>query len=403
MTESAKHAKREEPRKVPWGRIALVALLLLLLLLLFRQCTATGSGGEGSVDTARLDSLRREDSLARLDSLRLARLRDSLDRLRQATLDSLRGLDSLARLDSLRRAHRKIDTARLRRLADSLARARHLADSLARLDSLRRDSLERARRASRDTTPPYIFADPAAGIHPAAINVAVLSTEGSATPLCGPDTLHLAACRDMIHVTDRLVLWISGRDTAGNRTRPERLEYVIDPNSSRCGRRRALVPTDSGEVCVDAYEYPNDPALLPRTSVNWEEAAALCAKDGKRLCSVQELASACRGLNDWAYPYGPRYVPGRCQDVEGALARGVGKPGCRSWWGAYHLTGNAWEWSSTASGSTYFAVGGTYTGGPEDKCGRTTRSFFRQNRYEAVGFRCCQSLPPAESSANPSP
>lgn len=400
MTESSKPANREEPRKAPWGRIALAALLLLLLLLLLRQCASTGSdAGHGDRD-ARLDSLRREDSLARLDSLRLARLQDSLDRLRRAAEDSLRRLDSLARLDSLRRAHGKLDWARLRRLSDSLDRERRIADSSARL---RQDSLDRARWAMRDTIPPYIFADPAAGIHPAAINVAVLSTEGSATPLCGPDTLHLAACRDMINVTEHLVLWISGRDTAGNRTRPERLEYVIDPNSSRCGRRRALVPTDSGEICVDAYEYPNDPALLPRTSVNWEEANALCAKDGKRLCSANELSAACRGANDWTYPYGPRYVPGRCQDVDGALTRGVGKPGCRSWWGAYHLTGNAWEWSSTASGSTYFAVGGTYTGGPEDKCGRTTRSFFRQNRYDAVGFRCCQSLAPAEPSANPAP
>lgn len=400
MTESPKPANREEPRKAPWGRIALAALLLLLLLLLLRQCASTGTGGDGSGDGARLDSLRREDSLARLDSSRLARLQDSLARLRQAALDSLRRLDSLARLDSLRKAHGKLDWARLRRLSDSLDRERRIADSLARL---RQDSIDRARRALRDTTPPYIFADPAAGIHPAAIDVAVLSTEGSATPLCGPDTLHLAVCRDMINVTEHLVLWISGRDTAGNRTRPERLEYVIDPNSSRCGRRRALVPTDSGEICVDAYEYPNDPALLPRTSVNWEEASALCAKDGKRLCSANELSAACRGANEWTYPYGSRYVPGRCQDVDGALTRGVGKPGCRSWWGAYHLTGNAWEWSSTASGSTYFAVGGTYTGGPEDKCGRTTRSFFRQNRYDAVGFRCCQPIPGAEPSANPAP
>ncbi|MEK7393811.1 MAG: SUMF1/EgtB/PvdO family nonheme iron enzyme, partial [Fibrobacterota bacterium] len=139
--------------------------------------------------------------------------------------------------------------------------------------------------------------------------------------------------------------------------------------------------------------YHNNPSLLPKTSVNWEEATAMCAKDGKRLCSVEELAAVCKGEHDWTYPYGDRYVSGHCQDVDGALARGVAKPACRSWWGAYNLVGNAWEWSSTQSGRTYLAVGGTYTGGPEDKCGRTTRSFFKQNRYEAVGFRCCETLP----------
>ena len=394
MTESAPSKNADDRRRAPWKRILAALGLLLLLLLLLRQCDDLRNRFGGSDDGARtaLDSLRREDSLARLDSLRLIHVRDSLDGLRRAMEDSLRRLDSLARIDSLRRANRKIDTAALRRLSDSLQRARWIADSLARLDSLRRDSLERARRALRDTIPPYIFADPAAGVHAAPVQVAVLTPEGSAVPLCGPDTTRLKECRDMIPVSDRLVLWISGRDTAGNVTRPEHLEYVIDPNSSRCGKRRALVPTDSGDICVDAYEFPNDPALLPRTTENWEEASALCAKEGKRLCSAQELNLACRGANEWAYPYGPRYLAGRCQDVEGSLARGVGKPGCRSWWGAFHLVGNAWEWTSTPSGSTFFASGGTYTGGPEDKCGRTTRSFFRQNRYEALGFRCCQTL-----------
>ena len=378
-----------EKERFPWKRVALVLLLLALLALLLAHCRASSldAARQAALD-ARLDSLRRADSLARLDSLRLVAQRDSLLRRRQAIEDSLRRLDSLALLD--------MDAARRRRFVDSLARLRRqAADSLRRLDSLRADSLERARRANRDTLPPYIFADPAAGLHTAPIDVAVLTEEASATPLCGPDTLHFRPCRDMIRVADRLVLWISGRDTAGNRTRPERLEYVVDPNASRCGARRALVPLPGGaEFCVDVYEYPNDPALLPRTSVSWDEAAGLCAKAGKRLCSLEELTAACRGEHGWAYPYGDRYLPGRCQDVEGTVGRGVAKPACRSWWGAFHLVGNAWEWSSTPVGRTYFAVGGTYTGGPEDKCGRTTRSFFSQNRYEPVGFRCCEAAPP---------
>jgi formylglycine-generating enzyme required for sulfatase activity len=144
---------------------------------------------------------------------------------------------------------------------------------------------------------------------------------------------------------------------------------------------------------MDAFEYPNEPNGLPRTSVNWEEASALCAKAGKRLCSVEELTQACRGPKDWTYPYGDTYIPGHCEDSEGALTRGMSKPACRSWFGAFHLTGNAWEWSSTKVGTTYYAVGGTFVDGPENKCGRTTRSFFRQNRYEALGFRCCDAAP----------
>jgi len=389
MTESVQPntppAKKPE-KKSTWKQLVVALVLLLLLALLDFQCHRCSSGDETVRDQSLVDSLHRADSLARLDSLRLTRSADSLEAYQHVLEDSLARLDSLNRLDSLRKAGH--GASRRRFLSDSLERARHVADSL------RLDSMARVARSRTDTTPPHVFADPAPGVHPAPIDLAVLSEEGSATPLCGEDSLHLKECRNLVRVTDHLVVWISAVDTAGNRSRPERLEYRIDPNSSRCGPHRALVPHEDGSaLCVDAYEYPNKPSLPPRTSVNWEEASALCAKDGKRLCSLDELTAACKGEHEWTYPYGERYVSGHCQDVDGALARGVAKPACRSWWGAYNLVGNAWEWSSTPGGRTYLAVGGTYSGGPEDKCGRTTRSFFKQNRYEAVGLRCCETLP----------
>jgi hypothetical protein len=387
MTESVKpSASSSEPsRKSSRNQLFVAILILLLLALLEFQCRRCSAPDQEPSDQILVDSLRTADSLARLDSLRLTRSADSLEAFRQVLEDSLRRLDSLSRLDSLRKARLRRTASQF--LSDSLAKARH------RSDSLRLDSLSRLARSRSDTIPPHVFADPAPGVHPAPIDLAVLSEEGSATPLCGPDSTHLKECRNLVRVTDRIVLWIAAVDTAGNRAPSQRLEYVIDPNSSRCGPLRALVPSEDGSaLCVDAYEHPNKPSLAPRTSVNWDEANAYCTKDGKRLCSVAELTSACKGEHGWSYPYGDRYIPSHCQDVEGALARSVAKPACRSWWGAYNLVGNAWEWSSTPSGSTFLAVGGTYSGGPEDKCGRTTRSFFKQNRYEAVGFRCCETL-----------
>lgn len=384
----SKSTPREPSKRGFWRWVAL-ALLALLLLLIPGKCgchRGAGSAGAGADSLRRLDSLRRADSLRIFDSLSLWRhLRDSV------ASDSLRRLDSLRRVDSIANAHRAWDRMKLRRFLDSLERMR--ADSLHRLDSLRSDSLARWERAHRDTTPPHVFADPAAGVHPAPVEVGVLSEEASATPLCGPDSIHLHPCRDLVRVTDHTVLWISAVDTAGNRSPLQRLEYVINSDASRCGARRVAVMGDSGGFCVDAFEYPNDPTGLPRTAASWEEAHALCAKAGKRLCSAEELTDACRGPKDWEYPYGPGYVPGHCQDGEGSLVRGMSKPGCRSWWGAFHLVGNAWEWTSTKAGSTYLAHGGTFIGGPEDRCGRTTRSFYRQNKYESVGFRCCDSLP----------
>jgi hypothetical protein len=376
-------------KKNRWRVWIVPILLLILLLLLLIRCGHKDSGNGPSDDSAshRSDSLRVLDSLVRADSLLRARLH--LDSLR---LDSLRRLDSLHVSDSLRTLHRGWEARHLARLSDSLSRSR--LDSLRRSDSLRAlDSLARLARSRSDTIPPHVFADPAAGVHPSPVEVAVLSEESGVTPLCGPDSVHLHVCRDMIRIVDRMTLWISGVDTSGNRAVPQRMDYIIDPDASRCGPKRALVATDSVEICMDAFEYPNEPNGLPRTSVNWEEASALCAKAGKRLCSVEELTLACRGPKDWTYPYGDTYTPGHCEDSEGALARGMSKPACRSWFGAFHLTGNAWEWSSTKVGSTYYAVGGTFVDGPENKCGRTTRSFFRQNRYEALGFRCCEAAP----------
>lgn len=381
----------EKPRRR--GLVAILLLLLALLLSLWRcDGIRRGSGQNpstrpGADSLSRLDSLRRADSLRVVDSLRRA---DSLSRASWLA-DSLRRADSLRILDSLSRLRSDWAAWKLRRWADSLLKARR--DSLRTLDSLREDSLARWARAHRDTLPPHAFADPSAGVHPSPVEVAVLTDEGTATPLCGPDSSHLKACPDLVRIVDRATLWIAAVDTAGNRSIPQRLDYVVDPDASRCGPRRVMVVGDSGSFCLDAFEYPNEPSGLPRTNVSWEEANALCARAGKRLCTDSELETACRGPKGWDYPYGDRHIPGHCQDDEGALVRGLSKPACRSWWGAFHLAGNAWEWSSTRFGSTPLATGGTFVGGPENRCGRTTRSFFAQNKYESVGFRCCSEVP----------
>lgn len=401
MTSPPAPATPPSKRRSPWKTTLVVVLLLLALLALLRSCGpwSGGAGGEGGseTDSTRRDSLARLDSLAHLaDSLRRA---DSLARLAEAArhdslleaftgsrADSLRLLDSLRRLDSLA-AWRRAQNRRPVPRTDSGPSLLPVPGRLSRLDSLR--------RATGDSLPPVVFADPAPGVHPAPIDVAVLVLEPGGLPLCGPHPDSLRTCRDLIRITTQRTLWIAGEDTVGNRTAPREMRWKIDPDASRCGPRRALVPREDGRtLCVDAYEYPNDPAHPPRTSVNWEDASSLCAQRGRRLCTRDELQAACEGPEEWAFPYGNAYVPGWCQVVEGKLGRGVGKPACRSWWGAYHLVGNAWEWTSTPAGATYFTFGGTYENGPDVRCGKTSRSFFRQNRYEAVGFRCCEDLPP---------
>jgi len=397
---------RKSKSKFPWKTMIVLLLLLLLLLLMLKACSPTGWGNGRTIHSPDLDSLRSADSLSRLDSLRRAdslagaqtRRNDSL--LHMGLLsraDSLRILDSLRREDSLAALRRQEALEMLRRLhptTDTTKGRKTASDGLKKLSRL--DSL---RLASGDSIPPVVFADPAPGIHPAPIDVALIIMEPKAVPLCGPRPDSLRLCRDLIRVTTTAHLWVSAEDSVGNRAEPREMRWQIDPDASRCGPRRALVPVDDDhQICMDAYEYPNDPSVFPRTSVTWEDANSLCAKIGRRLCSADELKTACEGPEEWPYPYGKTFAVSYCQVVEGKIIRGVGRPACRSWWGAYNLLGNAWEWTSTPVstpiGPTYLTSGGTFEGGPSVRCGKTSKSFFRQNSYGAVGFRCCEDLKP---------
>ena len=80
----------------------------------------------------------------------------------------------------------------------------------------------------------------------------------------------------------------------------------------RCGqfdeaRWKAYVnelPTVDESFCIDRYEYPNVKGQYPWVFVSWNEAAEVCERDGKRLCSETEWTFACEGEDAWPYPYG---------------------------------------------------------------------------------------------------
>jgi len=57
--------------------------------------------------------------------------------------------------------------------------------------------------------------------------------------------------------------------------------------------------------------------VRPQAYISQLEAASACQNAGKRLCTLNEWYRACRGEHDTLYPYGPKYVRGRCN---------VGKP-----------------------------------------------------------------------------
>jgi len=124
-------------------------------------------------------------------------------------------------------------------------------------------------------------------------------------------TLHpmtRAECRAQFLATGRLPSPERDRDACGGR-----------PNM-------AIIPTaDGGRTCIDRYEFPNAPCEYPVAWVRADQAAALCAAEGKRLCDAHEWEAACIGKpqpQDWNHPgnarrerawaYGPERNPSLC-------------------------------------------------------------------------------------------
>ena len=167
--------------------------------------------------------------------------------------------------------------------------------------------------------------------------------------------------------------------------------------SASCPSEMARV----GAACVDRYEasllrrnddgslapHPNyarptggvfvaqsKAGVKPQGYVSQLEAASACENAGKRLCSLTEWYRACRGDKNTLFPYGPSYVPGRCNvnkphllsilhgsdprawkydagfndpeldQRDGFLAETGAYKECVSSGGVYDLVGNLHEW-----------------------------------------------------------
>jgi sulfatase modifying factor 1 len=126
------------------------------------------------------------------------------------------------------------------------------------------------------------------------------------------------------------------------------------------------------------YEAQSVPRAFPQAYINRIEAQAACEHAGKRLCTLREWFTACRGPKRTAYPYGPSMRPGKCNsgkphllsqwfgadprrwkydehfndpllDQEpGFLAKTGVYAACVNEYGVYDMVGNLHEWVSTS-------------------------------------------------------
>ncbi len=236
---------------------------------------------------------------------------------------------------------------------------------------------------------------------------------------------------------------------------PEDRTAAILSTSARCPAEMALV---DDRVCVDRWEaslvervmahpgagggsserawspfLPVDghlhevravsrPGVIPQAYISGKQAAAACSASGKRLCSGDEWEQACRGPENFQFPYGDKRRPGACNDdirpvhPVAEVGQMLGIPHGRLWqdgmnqplinqlpntllptgeraectngYGVYDMVGNVHEWVDDPDGTFR---GGYYmdTTKNGDGCSyHTTAHDFTYHDY-STGFRCC--------------
>lgn len=189
---------------------------------------------------------------------------------------------------------------------------------------------------------------------------------------------------------------------------------------------------DQATTCIDVFEFPNRPCVVPFVYSYALVAAQLCGLTGKRLCTQEEWTDACeadpKGGAARAYAYGDALDLEACHtgktraascDVDKALwascptetAPSGSYPRCRSRLGVFDQHGNVAEAMIRREagvnyvqlkGSAWFYDGKMYPDtcrfDPRWHVDTIDRSF--HTNYH-LGFRCCRSVVPLAQRSNP--
>lgn len=156
-----------------------------------------------------------------------------------------------------------------------------------------------------------------------------------------------------------------------------------------CPSDMASINSDDGHnFCIDIYEYPNLQYTLPQTNISWVEAKIACIDAGKRLCTAEEWASACHGINKTAYPYGHQFQFKKCPTEGTKLYKSGSFRNCSDS-KVKDMIGNAWEWVEDKNGDYPGMYGGSYKYGKDAHCGLRADGYVASRSGE-VGFRCCK-------------
>jgi len=173
-------------------------------------------------------------------------------------------------------------------------------------------------------------------------------------------------------------------------------------------------PTIRGSFTRAAYfgnaEFDNYPVI----KVTWNQAAAFCEAEGRRLPTEAEWEYAATGGDGRRYPWGDEFnldfLPARATD--GDTTEVGSHPQNISPFGVFDMAGNVVEWVADRYGATYYGVspaanppgpetgsqrvqrGGSF-GNPDGRFYTTTRRYHQGPAFHDVdiGFRCAADAP----------
>lgn len=159
---------------------------------------------------------------------------------------------------------------------------------------------------------------------------------------------------------------------------------------------KGMVTIPEGKFCIDKYEWPNMKEIKPERQVTYKEAALECLKMRKRLCTVKEFETACKGGKEkFNYPYGRKYEADNCntygnRHIDNKVASSGEFPDCRSRYGVFDMSGNVAEWTMTGDDEFRYVVGGWWHNGEKRAKCNSYIPLKRKKRFIYVGFRCCK-------------
>jgi hypothetical protein len=159
------------------------------------------------------------------------------------------------------------------------------------------------------------------------------------------------------------------------------------------------------------------PGAVPQGYVTQLQAQAACSGAGKRLCTDAEWLRACRGPNNFTYPWGNTRMSGVCNDarsvhpaielygtsaswiyghidspclnqLQPGLDRTGANAGCVTSEGLFDMMGNLHEWTADPNGTFRggFYVDTVING---NGCSYVTTAHTVTHWDYSTGFRCC--------------